>query len=84
MVNGSLYVFGGEDSSRRPVSELHVLDLATMAWQQVQTTGRAPAARSAHAAVVYKVGSASLYPSNYCTVHADGVLSVACTHQQAK
>ena len=58
MVNGSLYVFGGEDTSRRPVSELHVLDLATMAWRPVMATGCAPAARSAHTALAYKVRSA--------------------------
>ena len=56
VVNGSLYIFGGEDTSRRPVSELHVLDLASMSWRQVETTGRAPAARSAHTSVAYKVG----------------------------
>lgn len=56
VVNGSLYIFGGEDTSRRPVSELHVLDLASMSWRQVETTGTAPAARSAHTAVAYKVG----------------------------
>ena len=54
-MNGSLFIFGGEDASRRPVSDLHVLDLASMAWREVVTTGRAPAARSAHAAVPYKV-----------------------------
>ena len=54
VVNGSLYIFGGEDSSRRPVGELRVLDLASMTWREVQTTGRAPAARSAHAAIPYK------------------------------
>ena len=57
-MNSSLYIFGGEDTSRRPVSELHVLDLATMAWKPVQATGRAPAARSAHTAVAYKVSYA--------------------------
>ena len=55
MVNGSLFIYGGEDASRRPVSDLYVLDLASMAWREVATTGRAPAARSAHAAVPYKV-----------------------------
>ena len=61
VLNGSLYIFGGEDTSRRPVSELHVLDLASMTWRQVETTGRAPAARSAHAAVAYKVGGKLLF-----------------------
>ena len=57
VVNSSLFIFGGEDASRRPVSDLHVLDLASMTWRDVTTTGRAPAARSAHATVPYKVGS---------------------------
>lgn len=56
-MDGDLFIFGGEDASRRPVSDLHVLDLASMAWREVVTTGRAPAARSAHAAVPYKVGT---------------------------
>ena len=55
-MNGSLFIFGGEDASRRPVSELHVLELAGMTWRAVTTTGRAPAARSAHAGLPYKVG----------------------------
>ncbi len=59
MVNGSLFIFGGEDASRRPVSDLYVLDLGSMAWREVATTGRAPAARSAHAAVPYKVSCRS-------------------------
>ena len=61
VLNGILYIFGGEDTSRRPVSKLHVLDLASMTWRQVETTGRAPAARSAHTAVAYKVGGRLLF-----------------------
>lgn len=43
------------------MSELHVLDLASMTWRQVETNGRAPAARSAHTAVAYKVGGKLLF-----------------------
>ena len=72
-MNGSLYIFGGEDSSRRPVSELHVLDLASMTWREVQTTGRAPAARSAHAAVPYKA-------RNACRCRRDNHQPIATAH----
>ena len=54
LVGKTVYVFGGEDASRRPLRELHCLDLSTMAWTSPKTSGTPPAARSAHAAVVYK------------------------------
>ena len=56
LIGKTVYVFGGEDASRRPLRELHCLDLPTMAWSSPQTSGTPPAARSAHAAVVYKAG----------------------------
>ena len=56
LVGSSVFIFGGEDSSRRPIGDLLVLDLAAMAWVRPDTTGLPPAARSAHTAVAYKVG----------------------------
>lgn len=55
-MGSSVFIFGGEDSSRRPIGDLLVLDLAAMAWVRPDTTGLPPAARSAHTAVAYKVG----------------------------
>ncbi len=56
IIGSSVFIFGGEDSSRRPLGELVILDLAAMAWVRPDTTGLPPAARSAHTAVAYKVG----------------------------
>jgi hypothetical protein len=54
LIGKTVYVFGGEDASRRPLRELHCLDLTTMTWASPATSGTPPAARSAHVAVVYK------------------------------
>ncbi|EIE23784.1 galactose oxidase [Coccomyxa subellipsoidea C-169] len=54
IIGSSVFIFGGEDSSRRPLGELVILDLAAMAWVRADTTGLPPAARSAHTAVAYK------------------------------
>ncbi|CAL8471826.1 g11368 [Coccomyxa elongata] len=54
LVGGNVYIFGGEDSSRRPMGELLVLDLVSMAWVRPDTSGLPPAARSAHTALAYK------------------------------
>lgn len=56
-MGSSVYIFGGEDSSRRPMGELLVLDLVSMAWVRPDTSGLPPAARSAHTALAYKVSS---------------------------
>mmetsp|Transcript_3402 Transcript_3402/g.8632 ORF Transcript_3402/g.8632 Transcript_3402/m.8632 type:complete len:629 (+) Transcript_3402:121-2007(+) len=53
LIGSSLYVFGGEDSARRPVNTLYVLDLESMTWSEPETVGTAPAARSAHVATSY-------------------------------
>lgn len=50
LLGQQLFVFGGEDRSRRALSDLHVLDLKTMTWSSPATTGAAPAARTGHAA----------------------------------
>ena len=45
LVGGRVFVFGGEDASRRPLGELHVLDPAACSWQPVTTTGTPPSPR---------------------------------------
>ena len=56
LIGGRLFVFGGEDSARRPLGDLHVLDLPSMAWAEVAVPGKAqakPPPRCGHAAVVH-------------------------------
>lgn len=48
-----IYVFGGEDPRHRPLGDLWYLDLDSLTWGQPEVKGKAPAARSAHAAVAY-------------------------------
>lgn len=48
-------MFGGEDCSRRPLADLFILDLSTLAWTKVDVPGKAhtkPQPRCGHAAVV--------------------------------
>ncbi len=42
LVGNKLYIFGGEDASRRALGDLHVLDLASMQWERTVgvATGR--------------------------------------------
>jgi len=44
-VGGRVFVFGGEDASRRPLGELHVLDPAACSWQPASSTGTPPSPR---------------------------------------
>ena len=37
LVGSRLIMFGGEDNKRRLLSDLHVLDLETMIWEEVKT-----------------------------------------------
>jgi hypothetical protein len=52
-VGSKVYMFGGEDTARRVLGELWVLDLESYTWSQAEVTGTPPAARSAHAATAY-------------------------------
>ncbi|KAK2079446.1 hypothetical protein QBZ16_003138 [Prototheca wickerhamii] len=54
LIGGSLWLFGGEDVSRRPLNELLVLDLASRTWRAPATTGSAPPPRTAHVAAVWR------------------------------
>lgn len=54
LVGSKVYLFGGEDTARRPQGDLFVLDLADMEWQSPEATGTPPPARSAHAAAAYQ------------------------------
>lgn len=75
LVGQRVWVFGGEDSLRRPLGDLHVLDLATMEWGVPATTGRPPQPRSAHTAISYRdrwlliFGGGSLVRPTACALH---------------
>ncbi|WIA35517.1 hypothetical protein OEZ86_003944 [Tetradesmus obliquus] len=46
-------VYGGEDSHRRPLGDVHVLDLQDLSWSQLKISSKAqPNARSGHVATL--------------------------------
>eukprot|EP00879_Flechtneria_rotunda_P022424 GHRR01023674.1.p1 GENE.GHRR01023674.1~~GHRR01023674.1.p1 ORF type:complete len:430 (+),score=138.99 GHRR01023674.1:183-1472(+) len=48
-------VFGGEDSRRRPLADVHILDLQNLSWSTLEVNSKLqPAARSGHAAALYQ------------------------------
>eukprot|EP00850_Spirogloea_muscicola_P004934 SM000022S07148 [mRNA] locus=s22:202957:208318:+ [translate_table: standard] len=49
----SLVMFGGEDSRRRLLNDVHNLNLNTMTWSTVDTKGTRPPPRSDHAATLH-------------------------------
>eukprot|EP00210_Caulerpa_lentillifera_P004867 g4645.t1 len=54
LLGNKLYIFGGEDVARRPLSDLYVLDLETLVWEKVKVKQtRLPMPRSAHVATTY-------------------------------
>ncbi|KAG2435000.1 hypothetical protein HYH02_011998 [Chlamydomonas schloesseri] len=54
LIGDKVWVFGGEDGSRRPLADVHVLDLASLTWSTPQLSGKAPPPRSASCATVYQ------------------------------
>lgn len=50
MVGNKVYIFGGEDKSRRAVNDLYVLDMDTLEWTKPEFEGPVPPARAAHIA----------------------------------
>lgn len=53
LVGSLLVMFGGEDSRRRLLNDLNILDLETMTWDAIEAVGTPPAPRSDHTAAVY-------------------------------
>ncbi|KXZ49410.1 hypothetical protein GPECTOR_21g636 [Gonium pectorale] len=53
LISNKIWLIGGEDSHRRALSDVHVLDLATLTWSSPEISGKAPAARSASAAAAF-------------------------------
>ncbi|OVA04317.1 hypothetical protein BVC80_1395g24 [Macleaya cordata] len=53
LVGTTLVIFGGEDANRSLLNDLHILDLETMTWDDIDAVGVPPSPRSDHAAAVH-------------------------------
>ncbi|XP_073065955.1 acyl-CoA-binding domain-containing protein 4-like isoform X3 [Primulina eburnea] len=53
LVGMTLVIFGGQDAKRSLLNDLHILDLETMTWDEMDTVGLPPSPRSDHAAAVH-------------------------------
>ncbi|KAL5712975.1 acyl-CoA-binding domain-containing protein 4 [Ranunculus cassubicifolius] len=53
LVGTILVIFGGEDAKRTLLNDLHILDLETMTWDDIDAVGVPPSPRSDHAAAVH-------------------------------
>ncbi|KAK7392020.1 hypothetical protein VNO78_20446 [Psophocarpus tetragonolobus] len=53
LVGTSLVIFGGEDAKRTLLNDLHILDLETLTWDEIDAVGVPPSPRSDHAAAVH-------------------------------
>ncbi|XP_073141444.1 acyl-CoA-binding domain-containing protein 4-like isoform X2 [Henckelia pumila] len=53
LVGATLVIFGGQDAKRSLLNDLHILDLETMTWDEMDTVGVPPSPRSDHAAAVH-------------------------------
>ncbi|CAL9765948.1 acyl-CoA-binding domain-containing protein 6 [Musa acuminata AAA Group] len=53
LVGNTLVIFGGEDAKRSLLNDLHILDLETMTWDDIDAIGTPPAPRSDHAAACH-------------------------------
>ena len=55
VVNNIMYVWGGGESSVRPVGDVHVqsLDLTTLKWERIKSRGTVPAVRLGHSMNVW-------------------------------
>ncbi|XP_031131140.1 acyl-CoA-binding domain-containing protein 4-like [Ipomoea triloba] len=53
LVGTSLVVFGGQDAKRSLLNDLHILDLETLTWDEMNMLGLPPSPRADHAAAVH-------------------------------
>ncbi|KAL2345678.1 hypothetical protein Fmac_006963 [Flemingia macrophylla] len=53
LVGESLVIFGGQDAKRTLLNDLHILDLETMTWDEIDAVGVPPSPRSDHTAAVH-------------------------------
>ncbi|CAH8299717.1 unnamed protein product [Eruca vesicaria subsp. sativa] len=52
-VGNKLVIFGGQDANKSLLNDLHILDLDTMTWDEIDAVGSPPSPRSDHAAAVH-------------------------------
>ncbi|XP_047322611.1 acyl-CoA-binding domain-containing protein 4-like isoform X2 [Impatiens glandulifera] len=52
-VGTTLVIFGGQDANGSLLNDLHILDLETMTWDEMDTLGVPPSPRSDHTAAVH-------------------------------
>lgn len=53
LVGATLVMFGGEDAKRSLLNDLHILDLETLTWEEIDAVGIPPSPRSDHTAAVH-------------------------------
>uniref|UniRef100_A0A2P2M8A0 Uncharacterized protein MANES_09G169100 n=1 Tax=Rhizophora mucronata TaxID=61149 RepID=A0A2P2M8A0_RHIMU len=53
LVGTNIVIFGGQDAKRTLLNDLHILDLETMTWDEIDAVGVPPSPRSDHAAAVH-------------------------------
>ncbi|RZC70571.1 hypothetical protein C5167_033713 [Papaver somniferum] len=53
LIGSRLIMFGGEDSSRRLLNDIHILDLETMTWDVAETSQTPPSPRFDHTAAIH-------------------------------
>ncbi|MCL7039514.1 hypothetical protein MKW94_001753 [Papaver nudicaule] len=53
LVGSKLIMFGGEDSNRRLLNDIHILDLETMTWDVAETSQTPPSPRFDHTAAIH-------------------------------
>ncbi|KAL3626125.1 hypothetical protein CASFOL_029674 [Castilleja foliolosa] len=51
--NSALILFGGEDTKRKKLNDLHMFDLKSLTWLPLHCTGPRPSPRSNHSAALY-------------------------------
>ncbi|KAJ8772024.1 hypothetical protein K2173_027201 [Erythroxylum novogranatense] len=53
LVGTSIVIFGGQDAKRTLLNDLHILDLETLTWDEIDAVGLPPSPRSDHTAAVH-------------------------------
>ncbi|MFQ6670112.1 hypothetical protein Gotur_035143, partial [Gossypium turneri] len=53
LVGTTLVIFGGQDAKQTLLNDLHILDLETLTWDEIDAVGVPPSPRSGHAAAVH-------------------------------
>ncbi|KAH9570251.1 hypothetical protein CY35_02G030800 [Sphagnum magellanicum] len=53
LVGSTLVMFGGEDSQRHLMDDLNILDLESLTWEAIETSGTRPSPRADHVAAVH-------------------------------